>query len=216
MTHVPAHPFIAIEGNIGAGKTSLALKLSEDFKSKIILEEFEENAFLPKFYEEPRRYAFTLEMSFLAARFNQLKSQLLDTDLFVPYIVSDYIFAKCLLFSRITLDDDEFQLYQKLFDIINLQIRQPDLLVYLHNPVEKLKWNIANRGRKYESHIEEDYLKKLTDAYLNYIHSGILSRVLIVDCSSIDFVNNAEHYDNLKQQICKPYQPGVHLLNWLV
>jgi deoxyguanosine kinase len=134
MEITPAHSFIAIEGNIGAGKTSLAQKLSADFNTRLILEEFEDNSFLPKFYEDAKRFAFPLEMSFLASRFNQLKKQLLETDLFQQQIISDYMFAKCVLFSKINLDDDEYDLYLKLFDIINLQIRQPDLLVYLHNP----------------------------------------------------------------------------------
>jgi deoxyguanosine kinase len=158
MELLPTYEFIAIEGNIGAGKTSLAHLLSKDFGAKLILEEFEDNSFLPKFYEDNRRFAFPLEMSFLAARFNQLKKQLHEPDLFQQRIVSDYIFAKCLLFSKVTLDEDEYELYQKLFEIINLQMRQPDLLVYLHNPIEKLQWNILNRGRVYEQHITDEDL----------------------------------------------------------
>lgn len=216
MGFTPEYSFIAIEGNIGAGKTSLAQKLSADFSAKLILEEFEDNSFLPKFYEDGRRYAFPLEMSFLAARFNQLKRQLLEQDLFKQHTVSDYIFPKCMLFSKVNLDDDEYDLYVKLFDIINQQLPQPDLLVYLHNPIEKLQWNISNRGRAYEQHIEDSYLQQLSDAYLQYLHANQQLRILLIDCSSLDFVNNADHYENVKALICKQYKPGIHHVNWLM
>src|SRR5262249_32781096 len=156
------------------------------------------------------RYAFPLEMSFLAARFNQLKRQLIETDIFHQNIVSDYMFAKCLLFSKITLDDDEYNLYMKLFEIINMQVRQPDLLVYLHNPIEKLQWNISSRGRTYEQNIENSYLQNLSDAYLQYIHTNKQSRVLMIDCASLDFVGNEDHYNNVRSIIAKEYQPGIH------
>ncbi len=211
----PVYEFIAIEGNIGAGKTSLANMLSKDFNAKLILEEFEDNSFLPKFYNDARRFAFPLEMSFLAARFNQLKKQLLEPDLFQQYLVSDYIFAKCLLFSKINLDDDEYDLYLRLFEIIDQQIRQPDLLVYLHNPVEKLQWNILNRGRSYEQKIENEYLQSLSDAYLQYLHQNTHLRILLVDCSSIDFVNNDNHYQSLVNLISKEYTPGIHHVSFL-
>lgn len=216
MASSPVYSFIAIEGNIGAGKTSLAQKLSADFNAKLILEEFEDNSFLPKFYEDARRYAFPLEMSFLAARFNQLKKQLLEQDLFKQHTVSDYIFPKCMLFSKVNLDEDEYDLYVKLFDIINQQLPQPELLVYLHNPIEKLQWNIANRGRSYEQHIEDSYLQQLSDAYLQYLHSNEHLRILLIDCSSLDFVHNADHYENVKALICKEYKPGIHHINWLM
>jgi deoxyadenosine/deoxycytidine kinase len=215
MAVKPVYEFIAIEGNIGAGKTSLATMLSKEFNAKLILEEFEDNSFLPKFYNDARRFAFPLEMSFLAARFNQLKKQLLEPDLFQQYLVSDYIFAKCLLFSKINLDDDENDLYLRLFEIINQQMRQPDLLVYLHNPIEKLQWNILNRGRSYEQKIEDEYLQSLSDAYLQYLHQNTHLRILLVDCSSIDFVNNIEHYQSLVNLICKEYAPGIHHVSFL-
>lgn len=211
----PKYDFIAIEGNIGAGKTSLASMLSKEFGAKLILEEFEDNSFLPKFYADAKRFAFPLEMSFLAARFNQLKKQLSEQDLFQQYIISDYIFAKCMLFSKINLDDDEFDLYLKLFDIINLQIRQPDLLVYLHNPIDKLQWNILNRGRAYEQKISNQYLSSLNEAYWQYLHANTQLRILIIDCTSIDFIKNPEHYQSLVELICKEYKPGIHTINFL-
>ena len=215
MAVKPVYEFIAIEGNIGAGKTSLATMLSNEFNAKLILEEFEDNSFLPKFYTDARRFAFPLEMSFLAARFNQLKKQLLEPDLFQQYLVSDYIFAKCLLFSKINLDDDEYDLYMRLFEIINQQMRQPDLLVYLHNPIEKLQWNILNRGRSYEQKIEDEYLQSLSDAYLQYLHQNTHLRILLVDCSSINFVVNTDHYQSLVNLICKEYTPGIHHVSFL-
>jgi deoxyadenosine/deoxycytidine kinase len=215
MALKPAYDFIAIEGNIGAGKTSLATMLSQEFNARLVLEEFEDNSFLPKFYNDAQRYAFPLEMSFLAARFNQLKKQLIEPDMFQQHIISDYIFAKCMLFSKVNLVDDEFDLYLRLFDIINAQIRQPDLLVYLHNPVEKLQWNILNRGRSYEQKIADEYLQSLSDAYWQYLHTNTHLRILIVDCTAIDFVNNTTHYQSLLSLICKEYTPGLHHVNFL-
>lgn len=215
MTSSPAYEYIAIEGNIGAGKTSLARMLSQELGAKLILEEFEDNSFLPKFYEDGLRYAFPLEMSFLAARFNQLKKHLLEKDLFQQHIVSDYIFAKCMLFAKTNLNDDEYELYLKLFEIINLQIRQPDLLIYLHNPVQKLQWNIMNRGRSYEQKITDEYLQSLTDAYLQYLHANTHLRILLVDCTSVDFVAKPEHYRSLMNLVCREYQPGIHPISFL-
>lgn len=211
----PHHEFIVIEGNIGAGKSSLATRLSQSLQSRLILEEFEDNSFLPKFYNDPRRFAFPLEMSFLAARFKQLKKELLTEDLFKRCIVSDYMFAKCLLFSRVNLDEDEYDLYMKLFEIISMQLRQPDLIIYLHNPIEKLQWNIANRGRSYEQNISNEYLQNLHEAYMNYWHTLAHTPIVIIDCSAIDFVNNTNDYDNMLAMICKSYTPGIHYINWL-
>jgi len=216
LEQFPAYSFIAIEGNIGAGKSSLAQMLGADFNAKLILEEFEDNSFLPKFYEDAKRYAFPLEMSFLASRFNQLKIRLLEQDLFRQYTISDYVFAKCMLFSQVNLSDDEFNLYVKLFDIINHQLPQPELLVFLHNPIEKLQWNIINRGRAYEQKITDDYLHQIGDAYQQYLQVNQHLRILIIDCSNLDFVNNKDHYQNIKSLICKQYKPGIHHINWLM
>lgn len=216
MIETPAYRYLVIEGNIGAGKTTLVNKLGIDFNTSPILEEFEDNSFLPKFYAEPKRYAFPLEMSFLASRFNQLKKRLAERDMFQQFIISDYMFPKCLLFSKLTLEDDEYNLYIKLFEIINLQLNQPDLLVYLHNPIEKLKWNIANRGRPYEQNIKDDYLQQLSESYLDYFKANGHLRILIIDCSALDFAKNEDHYKNLRAIICKEYKPGIHHINWLI
>ncbi|MCX6185581.1 MAG: deoxynucleoside kinase [Bacteroidetes bacterium] len=201
--------YIAIEGNIGAGKSTLAIMLSQWLQSKLILEEFEDNSFLPKFYNDQRRYAFPLEMSFLAARFNQLKKQLNEQDLFSNHIVSDYVFTKCLLFSKVTLDEDEYGLYYKLFEIINQQIQQPDLLLYLHSPIEKLKWNISNRGRSYEQHIEEEYLINLQKTYFEYLNTSSNLKIVILDCSNMDFVNNEIDFEKIKLILSQNFKTGI-------
>ena len=206
------YQFIAIEGNIGAGKSTLVNMLSDVLKAKKIMEEFEDNSFLPKFYENRSRYAFPLEMSFLAARFNQLKKQLVEDTLFGEPIISDYIFAKCLLFSQNTLDHDEYKLYRQMFEIINFQIPQPDLLVYLHAPIEKLQWNISNRGRVYEKKIEDNYLQSLQETYFKYMNSQTNTRVLVVNCAGLDFVNNTNDFDFLLQAICKDFPIGMNYL----
>lgn len=206
------YSFIAIEGNIGSGKTSLANKLASELQARLVLEEFEDNSFLPKFYKDARRYAFPLEMSFLAARFNQLKGQLNEQDLFTKHTVSDYLFAKCLLFSKVNLDEDEYELYSKVFSIIQLQLRKPDLLVYLHNPVEKLLWQIKNRGRAYEQEISPDYLESLQTAYFEYLNQQTDQRILILDCSALDYVNRETDYLLIKDAISKDYEIGIHTL----
>ena len=208
-TAIPYH-FIAIEGNIGAGKSTFASLLSKQLNASLIMEEFEDNSFLPKFYEDARRYAFPLEMSFLASRFNQLKKQLTEQDLFKDHVICDYIFAKCLLFSKVNLEEDEYELYYRLFSIINLQLPKPDLLVYLHSPIEKLQWNIANRGRVYEQHISDKYLQDLQDAYFSYLHTNSDLRVLMIDCSNIDFVHNPSHYNQIVDLMSKQHDPGIH------
>lgn len=209
MNLITPYNFIAVEGNIGAGKSTLAQFLAKDWNAQLILEEFEDNSFLPKFYADARRYAFPLEMSFLAARFNQLKNQLPSQDLFKQLTISDYIFAKCLLFSKVNLDEDEYELYHKLFHIINLQLPKPDLLVYLHCPIEKLQWNIANRGRSYEQQIEDEYLQNLQQTYFDYLHTQTDLRILIIDCSQVDFVKNPLHYEQIQSLLCKEYPHGI-------
>lgn len=211
LTEIP-YSFIAIEGNIGSGKTSLANKLASELQARLVLEEFEDNSFLPKFYKDARRYAFPLEMSFLAARFNQLKGQLNEQDLFTKHTVSDYLFAKCLLFSKVNLDEDEYELYSKVFSIIQLQLRKPDLLVYLHNPVEKLLWQIKNRGRAYEQEISPEYLESLQTAYFEYLNQQTDQRILILDCSALDYVNRETDYLLIKDAISKDYEMGIHTI----
>ncbi|MFD2542483.1 2-amino-4-hydroxy-6-hydroxymethyldihydropteridine diphosphokinase [Lacinutrix gracilariae] len=195
--------FIAIEGNIGAGKTSLSNKMALDFNAKLILERFADNPFLPKFYKEPKRYAFTLEMSFLADRYQQISDDLSQLDLFKDFIVSDYDVFKSLIFSKITLPEDEFKLYRKLFYQVYKDIAKPDLYVYLYQNTERLQANIKKRGRNYEKDIENDYLEKINTGYLEFLKEQTELNVKIIDISEKDFVKNRADYLWLLDRICE-------------
>ena len=195
--------FIAIEGNIGAGKTSLATKISHDFNAKLVLERFADNAFLPKFYEDPQRYAFPLEMSFLADRYQQITDDLSQLDLFKDFVVSDYDVFKSLIFSKITLLEDEFVLYRKLFYLMYKDIAKPDLYVYLYQNTRRLQENIKKRGRDYEQNIEDNYLEKINSGYLEFLKNQTDIKVKIIDISDLDFVKNRVDYLWLLNQICE-------------
>lgn len=186
--------YVAFEGNIGAGKTTLATKIAEDFNAKTVLERFADNPFLPKFYKDQIRYAFPLEMSFLADRYQQLSDDLAQFDLFKDFIVADYHIFKSLIFAKITLADDEYRLYRNLFDIIYKEMPKPDLYIYLYQNSERLLQNIKKRGRSYEQEIPADYLDKINSGYLDYIKSQTDLNVLIIDVSDRDFVKNQEDY----------------------
>ncbi|WP_370392488.1 2-amino-4-hydroxy-6-hydroxymethyldihydropteridine diphosphokinase [uncultured Winogradskyella sp.] len=186
--------YIAIEGNIGAGKTSLATKISKDFNAKLILERFADNPFLPKFYKEPERYAFTLEMSFLADRYQQISDDLSQLDLFKDFMVSDYDVHKSLIFSKVTLPEDEFKLYRRLFYQVYKDIARPDLYVYLYQNTERLQQNIKKRGRNYEKEIKDDYLEKINSGYINFLRNQEALNVKIIDISELDFVKNRKDY----------------------
>src|SRR5882762_11050176 len=184
--------YITIEGNIGAGKTTLAHLLAKHFNARLILEQFADNPFLPKFYENPDQFAFPLELFFMAERYKQLKELVHTADLFQSVTISDYLFTKCLLFAKVNLPEEEFLLYQKLFDIINPQLVQPDLLIYLHAPVNKLKENIKKRNRSYEQAIASEYLFSLQETYTQYIRQHNI-KTLFIDASSADFLGNEKH-----------------------
>lgn len=186
--------YIAIEGNIGAGKTSLATKISQDFNAKLILERFADNPFLPKFYEDAARYAFPLEMSFLADRYQQISDDLSQLDLFKNFVVSDYYVIKSLIFSKITLKGDEFNLYRKLFNMMYKDIKKPELYVYLYQNTERLQENIKKRGRTYEQNIEDDYLEDINTGYLEFLKTQSDLNVKVIDISDRDFVSNREDY----------------------
>jgi deoxyadenosine/deoxycytidine kinase len=203
--------FITIEGNIGAGKTTLAHLLAKRLEARLILEEFAENPFLPKFYENPQQYAFPLELFFMAERYKQLKEMLHSRDLFSTITISDYLFTKCLLFARVNLPEEEFRLYQKLFDIIHQQILQPDLLVYLHAPVSKLQQNIRKRNRPYEQGIQDEYLYNIQETYTSYIRQHHI-KTLFVDVSNADFLNNPLHLNTILEALEKDYPEGQHFL----
>ncbi len=195
--------YVAFEGNIGAGKTTLATKIAEDFNAKSVLERFADNPFLPKFYEDQNRYAFPLEMAFLADRYKQLSDDLSQFDLFKDFIVADYHIFKSLIFAKITLADDEYRLYSNLFHIIYKEMPKPDLYVYLYQNSERLLENIKKRGRSYEQEIQAEYLDKINTGYLDYIKSQTDLNILIIDVSDRDFVKNHEDYLFILNEIQK-------------
>ena len=193
--------YIAIEGNIGAGKTSLANLLSDTFNAKLVLERFADNPFLPKFYEDKERYAFPLEMSFLADRYQQLSDDLAQFDLFKNFIISDYYIFKSLIFAQVTLPEDEYLLYRKMFNLIYKEIPKPDLYVYLYQNTDRLLENIKKRGRTYEQNIESEYLEKIHDGYKSFINTQDGLNLLIIDVSEMDFVNTAADYNFIINKI---------------
>lgn len=205
------YSFITIEGNIGAGKTTLAHLLSKHFNARLILEEFADNPFLPKFYENKEQYAFPLELFFMAERYKQLKELLQTKDMFHQVTISDYLFTKCLLFAKVNLPEEEYLLYQKLFEIINPQLVQPDLLIYLHAPIPRLKENIRKRNRSYEQSIESEYLLSLQETYTQYIKQHNL-KTLFIDASSADFLGNPKHLHAVIDALEKDYEPGKNFL----
>ncbi len=204
------YDYIVIEGNIGTGKTSLATKIAEQYNTRLILERFADNPFLPLFYENSQRYAFPLELSFLADRYQQLNDELAPQELFRQQTISDYILSKSLIFANITLKDDEYQLYQRLFHIINPHLPKPDLLVYLHKDVSNLKANIRKRGRDYEQNIADDYLFSLEKGYWEFFKQQTGIRILVLDTNEVDFVGNSVDYQEILNLINADYSPGIH------
>jgi deoxyadenosine/deoxycytidine kinase len=185
--------------------------LSEKLNARLILEEFAENPFLPKFYQNPEQHAFPLELFFLAERYKQLKDLLTTRDIFHKITISDYLFTKCLLFAKVNLQSEEFRLYQKLFDIINPQIIQPDLLIYLHSPVSKLQQNIKKRNRSFEQGISDDYLFSLQENYTQYIKQHNIKTVF-VDVTHADFINNESHLKAILDVLENNYENGQHYI----
>ena len=205
--------YISIEGNIGSGKTTLAKKIASGFNGRLILEQFEDNSFLPKFYKNKDRYAFPLELSFLAERYQQLKNILGVIDIFKDFTISDYSINKSLIFSRKTLQPDEFKLYHQLFNIINQTLPKPDLLVYLYADIRQLQVNIKQRGRDYEQSIENSYLEQIQESYFDFIKQQNQMRILIIDTSHLDFVNKEDDYNYVTSLIFKNYEPGIHRIS---
>ncbi|MBO7132870.1 MAG: deoxynucleoside kinase [Bacteroidales bacterium] len=193
--------YLVIEGNIGAGKTSLSKLIAEKRKAKLFLEQYAENPFLPKFYENPERYSFPLELSFLADRYNQLKSSVSSFDLFNELIVSDYFFMKSLIFSAHTLQEDEYKLYRQIFNIIYSSLPKPDLYIYLHKTTDLLLKNISIRGREYEKNITAEYLKGIEEGYFKFFKQQNQIRIVIIDTNNIDFVNNSADFKKIESAI---------------
>lgn len=205
--------YIAIEGTLGAGKTTLASRIANDFNGKLVLEEFEadKNPFLPKFYKEPGKYSFQVEMTFLALRYQQLKDKLGALDLFHDFIISDYYVAKSLIFSRNNLQEDEYQLFSRFFNIIFSNMPKPELLVYLYSDVDRLQRNIRKRGRSYEQEISDEYLDNIQQGYLDFLRQQQdTMRILILDTNRLDFVANVSDYRKIIDAINQPYEIGIH------
>lgn len=202
--------YIAIEGNIGAGKTTLAQRMSEEFNARLILERFEDNSFLPKFYEQPDIYAFPLEMSFLADRYQQLKDKLANQELFSTFTISDYFIDKSLIFAKNNLKADEFNLYSRLFQIISAFLPRPDLLIYLYLDIPRVQENIMKRGRDYEKLIQSSYLENIQAGYLNHFRSLTGMRILLIDTNKVDFMENEKDYESFLKVIRADYDIGIH------
>ena len=209
------YKYISIEGNIGAGKTSLSKMLAEEIGAKLVLEEFAENTFLPKFYENPERYAFPVELSFLSERFSQLKRELNTADLFSPNIISDYFISKCQIFAKNNLSTDEYDLFMKMYEIVEASCPKPDLMVYLYLDVDDLQYNIRKRGRAYEQSITDNYLQNIQNQYLEYIRQHEELRVLMIDTKGLDFVANSDDYVFLRDLILKERTTGLHRISAL-
>jgi deoxyadenosine/deoxycytidine kinase len=205
--------YVVIEGNIGAGKTTLATRISEELNARLILERFADNPFLPKFYRDPEKYSFPLELSFLASRYKQLKEELVPQDLFRAFTVADYYFMKSLVFASSTLEGDEFILYRQIFYIIYGSLPRPDIFVYLHMSPDRLLHNIHKRGRNYEASITRDYLQKIQESYFNFFRQNPDNKYLIIDIENIDFVADEEHYRKITEAIfLNDYPAGMNTL----
>ncbi|WP_167615491.1 deoxynucleoside kinase [Maribellus sediminis] len=205
--------FLVIEGNIGAGKTTLSGMVAEEFNAKLVLEQFADNPFLPKFYENQERYSFPLELSFLADRYRQIKKEILNLDLFHSFLISDYYFSKTAIFAQNTLQGDEYHLFRQIFDMVSESMPKPDLYVYLHADVNRLTKNIASRGRDYEKHITTEYLSKIEKGYFRFLKQKHPFPVLIIDINNIDFVQNHDEYQLLKTAIFdQKYELGINRL----
>lgn len=206
--------FLAVEGNIGTGKTTFCRMLERDFGCRLILEQFTDNPFLPFFYENPERYAFPVELFFMTERHKQLQELLSQAELFPSTTVSDYYFIKTLLFARNNLNETEFRLFERLFRILNQSFRDPDVLLYLHRPVDELVRNIHNRGRAIEQNIRADYLKGIESAYFTYFRTQGTFPVLVLDLGPIDFQENEKAYEGMLDLLRRKHSPGFHFLRW--
>ena len=200
---------VVIEGNIGAGKTTLATMLAKNYNARLVLENFKQNPFLPKFYKDPEKHAFPLELFFMAERYHQLKKQK-EQDLFQPIYIADYFFVKSKLFAQNNLQKDELQLFNRLFDIMFSSLSKPDLLVYLYADISRLQMNIKKRGRIFEQKIKNEYLQNIQDRYLDYLRKQTYFPVLLLDISNVDFKEDKKVYEVIRVLLDKTYSLGIH------
>ncbi|MCS7036236.1 MAG: deoxynucleoside kinase [Saprospiraceae bacterium] len=207
------YAFIAVEGNIGAGKTTLCQMLAKRLSANLILEQFTDNPFLPYFYENPERYAFPVELFFMTERHKQLAEHFARPDLFRSVTVADYFFLKTLLFARNNLNEQEFRLFQRLFSVLNAQFPKPDLLLYLHRPVPVLQRNIRERGRTMEHKVPDEYLNALQSAYLEYFKQEIEIPIVLLDLNEIDFVHQTEVFEDILAILQQKHRPGLQYVS---
>ena len=204
--------YIAIEGVIGAGKTSLAKKISNKLGAKLVIEEFEDNPFLEKFYDDRKRHAFQTQMFFLINRFKQ-QGQFNQEDLFTEYVVSDYIFDKDQIFAYLNLSEEELKLYESIFPLLKRDLRPFDLVIFLQASVDRLIYNIKKRNRTVEKNLTRTYIRELSEAYNNFFFKYNSTPLLIVNTTDIDFVNREEDFDELFKQIFRKDRGFIEYFN---
>jgi deoxyguanosine kinase len=208
------YQYVVIEGNIGAGKTTLCQMLAEENASRLILEQFADNPFLSSFYENPERFAFQVELFFMAERHKHLQEALSQTDIFQENIVADYFFLKTLLFAQKNLNEEEFRLFQRLFQVLNSSFTKPDIIIYLHRPVDVLLKNISKRGRDFEKSIKSEYLQNIQSAYLDYFKIQNTFPVVIINMNEYDYAANSENYEKIKSLLQRKFEVGTHYIDF--
>ena len=210
------YKYICVEGNIGTGKTTFAEMLSKEYSCELILEEFQDNPFLPFFYQDKDRYALSVELFFMTERYKQLQRQLSNRGLFQDFVLADYSFVKSLLFAKNNLIDEEFRLFQSMWKVFNSAFPKPDILVYFHRPIDTLMKFIDVRGREYEKLIQPEYLSTIQNTYFDYFKNILTFPVVILDLNEIDFVSDPKSYEAIKHILTQKYLPGVHRISLLV
>ena len=208
-----AYPYIVVEGNIGVGKTTFCRKLQEKYDARLILEQFSDNPFLPYFYENPERHAFSVELFFMTERHRQLQEELMQGDLFNQQIISDYIFIKTLLFAKNNLNEEEYRLFNRLFHVLNAHFKKPDLVIYLHRPVSNLLNQIKKRGRTFEMEMSATYLENIQKAYFDFFKTTPEYPILVVGINDLDFEDDTLAFELLNNLLLQTYDTKVHYID---